>query len=403
VRVTNRLRNLRAGLIVTGHASTMLLYAGVALFLPLIREDLDLTFSQAGSLAVAITATYAAMQIPAGFLTDRFGARRLFIGGLVGTHLLALGLAASTAYWQVLVVQAAIGLTRSLVFTPGLVLVAAQFDARKRATAMSLYSAGAFALNVLLNAIGPLLVVFVGWRTMFVLFAAIGFLLVVGFRKVSDPETMPTGQITPPRIGELVGLLRHPILWLTGFVQFVRLAVAHGMLFWLPSILVEDKGLLLSTTGLVIAVGTAAAVPAIFLGGYLSDRFDRPLVVIGTSLAVLGVMTTLLAGVQTLPVILVTVVVLSVFVQVYFGPLFALPPRYLGLSAAGTTSGFSNLCANLGGLASTYTLGVIRDTTGSFAPGLYTLSGLCALALAVTVSLRWVGKEPEAAVGSPGP
>lgn len=401
--MTTRLRNTRAGLIVVGHASTMLLYAGVALFLPLIREDLDLTFSQAGSLAVATTATYAAMQIPAGFLTDRFGARRLFLGGLVATHLLALGLAASTAYWQVLAVQAAIGLSRSLVFTPGLVLVAAQFDASKRATAMSLYSVGAFALNVLLNAIGPLLVELLGWRMMFVLFAAIGFVLVGGFQRAADPRTMPTGQITTPRLGELVGLLRHPILWLTGFVQFTRLAVAHGMLFWLPSILVEDKGLTLSTTGLVIAVGMAAAVPSIFLGGHLSDRFDRPLVVIGTSLTVLAVMSTTLALVQTLPVILVTVVVISVFVQVYFGPLFALPPRYLGLSAAGTTSGFSNLCANLGGLASTYALGAIRDATGSFAVGLYALSTLCVLALMVTVSLRWVRKEPEAAARSEQP
>ncbi|NBR29839.1 MAG: MFS transporter [Betaproteobacteria bacterium] len=41
---------------------------GIALFLPLIREDLHLSFTQAGMLSVAATATYALGQIPAGFL-----------------------------------------------------------------------------------------------------------------------------------------------------------------------------------------------------------------------------------------------------------------------------------------------------------------------------------------------
>ena len=57
---------------------------GIALFLPLIREDLHITFTQAGLLSVAATATYALGQIPAGFLTDRFGPKRLFFIGVIG-------------------------------------------------------------------------------------------------------------------------------------------------------------------------------------------------------------------------------------------------------------------------------------------------------------------------------
>ena len=45
--------------------------AGFPLLLPLIRQDLSLTFSQAGSLASANLLVYALMQIPAGYLSDR--------------------------------------------------------------------------------------------------------------------------------------------------------------------------------------------------------------------------------------------------------------------------------------------------------------------------------------------
>ena len=63
---------------------------GVALFLPLIREDLHISFTQAGMLSVAATATYALGQIPAGFLTDRFGPKRLFFIGIIGEYIGAI-------------------------------------------------------------------------------------------------------------------------------------------------------------------------------------------------------------------------------------------------------------------------------------------------------------------------
>jgi Sugar phosphate permease len=63
---------------------------GIALFLPLIREDLGMTFSQAGTLSAATTFTYMLGQIPAGYLTDRLGPKRLFFIGILGSTLLSL-------------------------------------------------------------------------------------------------------------------------------------------------------------------------------------------------------------------------------------------------------------------------------------------------------------------------
>ena len=79
-------RKLSIGLIVACQSTQAIAFGVIALFLPLIREDIDLTFSQAGMLAVASTLTYAVMQIPSGYLADRFGPRRLFVVGLLGTN-----------------------------------------------------------------------------------------------------------------------------------------------------------------------------------------------------------------------------------------------------------------------------------------------------------------------------
>ena len=58
--------------------------AGLPLLLPLIRQDLGLSYVQAGSLASANLLVYALMQVPAGYLADRYAPRRLVAAGVLG-------------------------------------------------------------------------------------------------------------------------------------------------------------------------------------------------------------------------------------------------------------------------------------------------------------------------------
>src|SRR5688572_19986779 len=143
----------------------------MALFLPLIRADLGLTFGQAGTLAAVSTLVYAAMQIPTGMLADRVGPRRLFTLGLLGTNLTAMLFAVVGDYSTLLLVQAASGVFRALIFTPGLLLIRDQFPRDRQATAMGLFVAAGFSSNILLNLLGPVLVGPLGWRWLFVLLA----------------------------------------------------------------------------------------------------------------------------------------------------------------------------------------------------------------------------------------
>ena len=70
----NRNRIVTVSLVTVCRGFQMLTFSGIALFLPLIRKDLGLSFAQGGALSAATTSVYALMQIPAGYLTDRFSA-----------------------------------------------------------------------------------------------------------------------------------------------------------------------------------------------------------------------------------------------------------------------------------------------------------------------------------------
>ncbi|WP_336882688.1 MFS transporter [Rhodococcus globerulus] len=385
---------LNATLIIICQSMQALAFGGVALFLPLIREDVNISFSQAGTLAAISTFTYAICQVPAGYLADRYDPKRLFVVGLIGVNLLSAMFAVLDDYGMLLANQAVSGVFRALIFAPGLLLMQQQFRPDRAATAMGLYVAGGFSSNILLNALGPALVGPLGWRWLFIAFSLSGLLVLFAFAALGDSVVRPP-KGTPTDRADLKTLLRYRVVWLSGFIQFVRLAVVTGVAFWLPSMIVEDKGFSLGIAGAVVAIGAAVTAPSNFLGGWMSDRLDRPLLVIGTSLAMLAITLAIIPLVDSLGILIAVIAVNSVFVQLYFGPLFAVPLQHVGRDNAGVLSGFGNFCANLGGFAFTFGLGAIKESTGSFDIGFWVLAGLCVAGLLTTGLIARIPVEPK--------
>lgn len=373
-----------------------LTFAGIALFLPLIREDLQMSFTQAGMLGVAATLSYALGQIPAGYLSDRFGPKRLFFIGLVGWSTLTLTLALMHSLWAAVANQLVAGAFRALLFAPGMAILSSWFPPERRATAMSLYTIGGFAGNIVLALTGPFLASRMGWRTTFICFSLLGIAAAFAYGALAKEK--PRKQAAQ-RVGMLdaVHLFKHKVLWVCSAIQFIRLSAVASFNFWLPSLLLADRGLSLQAAGLVTAMSAVCAAPSNALGGYVSDRLKNPPFVIGGSLAILMCTSILLVLVEPIPVFLIVVAVNAIFMQFYFAPLFLVPVEVLGQRTAGTVTGFSNLFANIGGLCSAYALGVVKDKAGSFAWGFVGIGMLCLIGVALSIVLARIRKGALAA------
>jgi sugar phosphate permease len=353
-----------------------LTFAAIPLLLPLIRDDLGLSFTQAGALSAAGMLSYALAQIPAGALSDRYGPQRLFFIGLLAWSALCVAFGLTHAYWTALAILFVAGAFRALHFAPGLALLAAWFPAERRATAMSLFLFGGAAGSVLLSLAGPPVVDWAGWRPAFVVFALIGFATALVFGALAKDRSRPT-KAAHPALSEMLGIARFPILWVCSWLQFVRFAAVMGFNFWLPSFLIADRGFSLSTTGLVMAMSAALSAPANMLGAYVSDRLRNPPLVIGGALLVLACAAAMLPAVESVPALIAVIALYSLFHGFYFGPLFLVPVEVLGNRVAGTAIGFSNLFANISGFTCVYALGAIRDQSGSFRWGFLAISAAC--------------------------
>ena len=388
--------------ITTARVSSLLLSRGllamtfgsIALFLPLLRVDLELTFSEAGALSAGSTFVYALMQIPAGYLSDRFGPRRVLVTGFGGTSVLMLALAGAQTFEQALVVQAVFGFFRALAFAPGLVLIAAWLPPDRRSTALGMTVASNFGFQMVLNLTAPTVEEWIGWRAVFVAVAVSGVVATVLFTSIADDSRAPRSRAAiSDGLSELV---RIPTMWLIAGVQFARLGISMSITFWMPTFLVEEHGLSLPAAGVVVALGAGMTALSNFGGGYLSDRIGRPLGMIGGSLAVLTVTSTLLAVVPNTALVIVVFAVHASFMQVYFGPIFALPIELLGVKAEGLATGFGNFFANLGAFTFAFTLGAVKDTTGSFTAGFVALSATALVGLLLTIVIARTMPRPEA-------
>ncbi len=359
---------------------------GIALFLPNIRAELGLSYTQAGIISSLATLTYALVQIPTGFLVDRFGPRKLFVIGSLVTNLLAFAFGLVTSFWMILPVQALSGMARALLFIPGLILVASWFPPSRRATAMGLFTIGGFSGNVVLSVAGPLLANAYSWRAPFLVFSIIGVLSSLVFLRLSK-ESPSAGGGQPINIKDLLSLFRYRVMWLTGGIQYIRYAVVFGLTFWIPSYLEEEKGVSVAVVGAIVAISSAITAPSNFLGGYVSDRLKNPPLVIGGALLVMAVAIALLATVNNLAVIVALIFVTALFQQFYFGPLFSAPVEILKLKNAGVATGFGNTFANIGALTFGYTIGALKDISGGFSIGFYTLAACCVVGLVLTALL----------------
>lgn len=360
--------------------------AAIPLLLPLIREDLQISFTQAGMLSVAGTLSYTLMQIPAGYLSDRFGPGRLFFIGLLGWSSLAIVFGLAHVFWLALLVQFVAGTFRALLFVPGLALIASWFPPGRRATSMSLFMLGGFTGTIVLALVGPLLAALYGWRAAFIFFAVLG----VGAALLYKAYAREKPRAQPPQhlaLLEVFQIVRYPVMWVCSGLQFVRFSVVTAFNFWLPSLLVIDRGLSVQEAGLVMAMSAALMAPSNALGGYVSDRLGNPPLVIGAALAILACTTALLGVVESVPLLLLVIAVNSIFLHFYFGPVFQVAMEALGPRMAGTTTGFSNLFSNIGGLIAAYALGVVKDQAGTFTWGFVGVSGACLVGIALAVVL----------------
>src|SRR5918994_2939002 len=158
-------RNVQVlALVGSGHAVSHLYLLALPPLFPLLRDDLGASYAALGLLVTVFNVATGAAQIPAGFIVDRFGARRLLLLGLtiMGSAMVALGFAPT--YWLMLALVALAGIGNSVFHPADYAILTASVDRGWLGRAFGIHTFAGNVGFVMAPATMIALTAVLGWR-----------------------------------------------------------------------------------------------------------------------------------------------------------------------------------------------------------------------------------------------
>lgn len=278
------------GLVALAHGLSHFYQLAVAVLFPLIRDDLDVSYAALGTTIAAYYVVSGICQTLAGFVVDRFGARRVLFGGLVLCVAGALLASQARDFATLLAAALLAGLGNSVFHPSDFAILNARVGAQRLGHAFSWHGIAGFLGYAMAPAFGAAFASAFGWRGALLAAAALGACVVAFIatqRAVLYVE--PTDAQCAPGGGRLAADLRllasTPVLLCFAYFVFIAVGFIAIQSFGVSTMiaLYSVNAALASAALTAYLVGAAAGI---FAGGFVAARFARhDLVAVGGMLA----------------------------------------------------------------------------------------------------------------------
>ena len=361
-------------LITAGHALTHWYPATFYLLLPLIGNELGLSFGEIGLIMSCQYVAAALANIPGGVLVDTVGRKGLLMAlslFWVGFPYLLMGFTHS--YAMLLVCVAMVGFGNSLWHPTAIPTLARGYPQRK-GLVLSLHGMGGNAGDALAPlAVGALLTL-LSWREVVVLNVLPGLLMsllllvFLGTLRIGSKKAAGTVGDAPRQSLADYGrglrtLMRNRSLVLLSTSGAFRAMTQNALLTFLPLYLARELGYSLMLVGTAMFALQTAGLVAAPIAGHLSDRLGRRSVV-AVSMAMTALLLLLMAVAGHSPAFVVIVAVLGFFLYalrpVLQAWLIEATPKNMGGSSIGVLFGAQALGSSVAPLIG----GLIADHYG---------------------------------------
>lgn len=228
-----------------------------------IIPALDLTSEEFAIMGAAYYVAYSLMQIPVGYLTDKFGAKRTVIGAMSLCAFSIVGFSMAQGFWTAFTVRFFMGLGSSFGFVSLLVVITNWFPQRLHATFIG--------ISQFLGTMGPLLAAGplaslmkasnLGWRALLIRVGAFGicFAILMLFLFRSKPRSIDATHVVIERpktlLAQLKKLFTNRQAWLVAFYSALSYETIDFLGAMWGTYYLQARGLSLEAAGYTISLG----------------------------------------------------------------------------------------------------------------------------------------------------
>ncbi|TQM12024.1 MFS transporter [Pseudonocardia kunmingensis] len=375
----------------------------VAIALPFIGEEFDLSKTEQGWLITTFALAYLVFQVPGGMLADRFGAKRLLLVSLLLWSVFTALTGAMWGFVALVVVRALFGVAQALFPGASFKALAERTTPDRRATGAGwMLASNSLGAGLAPLVVAPVLLAF-GWRDTFWIVAGAGALIgMVLWALLPRPlpaelsEPGEPGDATPGGAGSTPGIgtvLRSSSVWKFAALFCSANMLVYGLITWVPSYLLEERGIPLLNAGIAAAIPSLVMTVTTFVGGWLFDRYfyyrARVLVIPVLLVAAAMLVLMLRAGsaveftiYQTLAMGVAGLSTMSVL---------GMPVRALPRAVIGSGMGVVNVGGQVAGVLAPVLMGALVDRF-SYTAAFGFLIGTTVLSAVIAI---WVPQRPE--------
>lgn len=370
---------------------------------PAIMKDLNIGPTEMGIVMSAFFFSYAAMQIPFGWIADKIGQRLILALSVVWWSAATAATALAGSRAGLIVARLFMGAGEAGVYPCNAGITAKWFPDKERGRVTAIFDSGtkfgtAFTMPLVAWMVGAY-----GWKIPFMVCGLVGFVWVAAWlayyrdpeqhkyanaaelKYIRDGQAKKEGidKSQPMKWYELLKY-RNVIAMCLGFFLF-NYAI-YFFITWFPTYLVKDRGMTIMTMGWFAMLPPLCGILAQWTGGILTDyvyqktgnlTFARKLnlgvgMIAATSIAFAGL-------VESNTVAIVLLCVSYGGLAFAAAALWSLPGDIAPRNMTSVLGGIQNCASNIGGILGPIVTGYIIATSGSFLLALVISGGCCLL------------------------
>ncbi len=254
------------------------------------RADFGASKEQLGEVLGAFFFTYALFQVPAGWASDRFGARRMLTIYIILWSLMTGITGWASTISTLLLARLAFGVAQAGAYPTSSGVVRRWFPLQRRGIASGWISFGGRLGGTLAPFLTTVLIIGLGsWRSVLVSYFLVGLVVALLYAWVvrDDPEQHPgvnDGELrliaNPPEplrptwrqfFGTLQACSLNRSLWLNSASQFGTNVGWTFLITWLPSYLADSQSVAAVKGATMVTLVLAVGMPGQLIGGFLGD------------------------------------------------------------------------------------------------------------------------------------
>jgi MFS transporter, ACS family, D-galactonate transporter len=242
----------------------------------LFVQEFAFSHVQRGWLGSAMFWSYGLLQMPMGWLVDRYGVKWPYAICFLFWCLAAAATGIVTTLGALIVVRLMIGIAESVVVPATYRYLADHFDETRKGTALGIYSIGGKMGPALGAPVAAWLISVSSWKAMFVVTGLAGLLWLVPWLALAKNDFPSKAELSVSKRRAasvpLSNLLASPVVWGGLITNFCYSYFAFYCMTWMPAYLVEQRGLTLSESGIYTFFSFAGIAIVAALAGWAADR-----------------------------------------------------------------------------------------------------------------------------------